>query len=331
MHLSDRQKRLTLGLVNFTAVGLGTAAAIAQLLGLTSGWSQILLTGVGAAALLYLVIRWVLLTYNGRIQELTGAVAERDESLQDAAKQAGLQRLQIAELQVGQQQYHKAIAHVADHSRSQCRETLEITAFIGVTDEADYVIERHHTKPAYPVPHRTFRPIISTGKDSRPPHIQDIRLQTRGHGSGHITALPLVDQTPLQIWLIFEPSMNDATDWEVEYRTHGLWGPLRQTGVDRMYWNDRPPIGNGGQSILDQLVIKFVFPRSDDTPSVKEIFGVGEVAAARIEDGGNWIVVFRDRQPAGRRYEWEIAHRPAPRRPVPRPASERLNAPAPDG
>jgi hypothetical protein len=306
-----RRKRLVRGVVNFAALTVGAAAAVAQLLGLTRGWGQVVLTGVGVACLLYLAFRWFLLFYRERAEELAAVIADLEQRLDDEATR---HRSQLAELQVGHQQYHDAIRHVVDQSRSVCRERLEMTVVVGTDDGGDLVIERHHTEPTFPLPHRAFRPIVPTGGTITPPlDMRDINLQTRVlDQQWQMTALPLVNQSPLRIWLIFKPSMHGVTDWEVEYRPRGLWAPLRESGIDKLVWTDRPPLGNGGSSILDELVVRFVFPRSGKAPSVKELYSQGEMREPIVMDGsGAWLIEFCDPSPAGRRYEWELARQVA--------------------
>jgi hypothetical protein len=83
---------------------------------------------------------------------------------------------------------------------------------------------------------------------------------------------------------------------------------LRKQGFDYLIWNDRLPAGNGGNSVLDELVVKFVFPESGKMPSVVERHGFGEFEAPkRPSNGEGWLIVWHDPAPAGRRYEWDLA------------------------
>jgi hypothetical protein len=303
-------KRLFRSLANFSALVVGAAAGIAQLLGLSKGWGQVVLTGVGVVCLLFLVIRWWVLFYEAKLKELEAGLAECRAELEAARQEIELQRSQLATLQVGHQSYDEAIDHVVEQSESSYRERLEITVTIGADDDGDMIVERRHTMPTSRVTHRNFRPISTS----------DVALHTKVvEGRCQIAALPLVNQMPLRVWLVFRPSLSTMTEWEVEYRPRGLWAPLREGGTDKLVWSDRPPISNGVLSVLDELVVKFVFPRSDAEPSVTERFGAGRMSGAtRITGSTGWLVEFRDERPAGRRYVWDLAQRPPV--PIPTPA-----------
>jgi hypothetical protein len=96
------------------------------------------------------------------------------------------------------------------------------------------------------------------------------------------------------------------TEWQVEYRPRGLWGPLRERGWDQLIWDDRLPTASGTPSAFTRFEVTFTFPENDQPPSVKERQGYGVLTEPVQEPSGRWEVVWRDERPAGRRYVWDL-------------------------
>lgn len=308
MPLLAQIKALSRSFVNFFALVVGVSAGVAQLADLGQGPGRIILTGVGLLCLFFLVVRWWYLYYDAQIDELRERCVALEDELQKADDLVATQQAQLLTLQVGHQRYLDAIEGVVDQEGPHFRERLEMTVTVGTDDDTDTVIERHHTVPGSRVPQRSFRPVLPTGATGIL-GLEELGLRAEVlSGSGHITPLPLVKNGHLRIWLVFDPGLTAPAEWEVTYQPKGLWRPLRQRGADSLVWTDRLPVGNGDTSVLTELVVRFVFPPSRQRPSVTERRGYGEILVpTRIEGSDSWLVEFRDRQPAGRRYEWDLA------------------------
>ncbi|MET8153530.1 hypothetical protein ACIBSW_22845 [Actinoplanes sp. NPDC049668] len=276
--------------VVFTGIVLGVVADIAQLSVMPTGFSRFLLIAVFLTGLLYLVIQIWHLFFLEKVRELRGEVA------------AGA--LTLSEVRSAHQRCLEAIERTSDRERPLFSETLEVTVIIGKDDDADLVVEKRITTPAPLVTNRTMRPIVPTYLE-RICSKDDIGFTAHREG-GEITVIPLREQiNALKLWLVFDPAMSVPSEWRVEYRPKGLWQPLRKQGFDHLGWDDRLQTTNGTPSAFTFFSISFHFP-AGSSPIVKELHGHGELSPPDKNDDGTWKVVWRDKDPAGRRYDWDI-------------------------
>jgi hypothetical protein len=295
MAMSPEFKALFRGSLNFSVLLVGLASGVAQLADLPSEIGRRALQAVGIACLLYFVVRLWLVYFVARVRQLRQQVEDG----------AGL----LAVQQAGHKVYLDAIERISDREKPLFSETLELNVTIGTDDGSDLIVEKRRTTPEPLVTHRTMRPIVPVDEE-RVVRLEEIGFKPdlRNGAPGTITPLPLREQIRfLRVWLVFDPALTVATDWEVEYRPRGLWRPLRERGWDRLAWDDRLPTANGAPSALTNFVVNFRFPDSDQPPSVKERNGWGVMAGPHRMDGtGQWLLVWRDERPAGRRYEWDL-------------------------
>jgi hypothetical protein len=279
------------GTLNVSVVLIGLASGVAQLTGIPLRVAQWAFTAIFLACLLYFVVRLWQLAFVVKIRELK-------TDLQDAT---GLLAIQ----QAGHQHYLDAIQRISEREKPLFTETLEVLVTIGADDDSDRIVEKRVTTPEPLVTHRTMRPIVPTDTD-RLTRLDGIGFKTLRPVGGTITALPLEQSRLLRVWLIFDPAMTTPTEWQVEYRPRGLWGPLRRRGWDQLVWEDRLPTASGTPSAFTRFEITFSFPDSDQPPSVKERQGYGRITEPERDPGGRWEVVWRDEKPAGRRYVWDL-------------------------
>ncbi|MEV6491128.1 hypothetical protein AB0M20_21325, partial [Actinoplanes sp. NPDC051633] len=205
----------------------------------------------------------------------------------------------------GHHLYLLAIVRISDREQPLYTETLEVTVTIGEDDDSDRILEKRKTTPKPVVTHRTMRPIVPD--EDRVARLDDIAFKAEvKNAGGTITGLPLREQVRrLRAWLVFDPALTAPTEWQVEYRPKGLWRPLRERGWDWLKWDDRLPTADGGPTALTRFQVTFVFPGSDQPPSVKEQHGFGTQAEPQ-RSGGGWAVEWRDERPAGRHYAWDL-------------------------
>jgi hypothetical protein len=282
------------GALNFAILIVGLISGVAQLAAFPTGFARGLLMAVLLACLLYFVIRLWHVYFVVKVRQLR---AERDAKVSQLALQ-----------QAGHQHYLDAIERISDREKPLFKETLEVIVTVGVDDDTDRILEKRVTTPEPLVTHRTMRPIIPTDED-RVVRLDDIGFRVeRRPPNGRITALPLREQIRmLRTWLIFDPALTAATEWEVEYHPKGLWRPLREQGWDQLKWDDRLPTANGTPSAFTRFQVTFRFPASDQPPSVKERQGYGELTEpVRDDNGRTWEVVWCDERPAGRHYVWDL-------------------------
>ncbi|MEU8236925.1 hypothetical protein AB0C07_01620 [Actinoplanes missouriensis] len=270
---------------------IGLTSGVAQLAGIPTRTGQWVLTAVFLASLLYFVVRVWQLGFVVRIRELRAELLEATKSL--------------ALQQAGHQHYLDAIQRISEREKPLFSETLDVLVTVGSDDDSDRIVEKRVTTPEPLVTHRTMRPIVLTDTD-RLARLDEISFKALRPVGGTITALPLEQTRLLRIWLIFDPAMTTPTEWQVEYRPRGLWGPLRERGWDQLVWEDRLPTASGTPSAFTRFVVTFSFPESDQPPSVKERSGYGRMAEPRRDARGRWEVVWRDEKPAGRRYVWDL-------------------------
>lgn len=351
---SKVRKKLLREFTSFAALIIGLGSGVAQLVGWPAGVGRILLIVLCVVCFLYLIVRFAVLFYVRRIEQVRqerdeaqeemtqlrrDTANERDrarremtqlrqnshqqmEQLRQVSRQEMEQlrqvnrqemeqvrqdtRQELAAQQVAHQSYVEAINRIIDQEGPIYAESLELTVVIGTGDDGDTVVERRVTTPLPRVIQRAIRPIVPEGND-RIVGLDDIGLHCKIETiSGTITPRPLVSTGKPRVWLVFEPGLTETFTWQISYNSRGLWAPLRARGSDYLIWNDRLPAGNGAKSVLSELTVRFVFPASDKAPTVHERHGFGRANAAEPREGG-WLIVWVDPEPAGRRYEWDLA------------------------
>jgi hypothetical protein len=125
--MTKRRRTILRAFVNYTVAVVGSAAGVAQLAGFSEGIGRWILTAVAVSCLLFLVVRFTLLYY-----------VRRDEQLQVEVDKAN-QR--TATLEVGHQRYVDAIDRIIDQEGLIYRESLVLTVTIGVDDAGDKIEE----------------------------------------------------------------------------------------------------------------------------------------------------------------------------------------------
>jgi hypothetical protein len=306
------------GFLTYVAFIVGVVSGIAQLADFSHGLGQMLLTAVGISCLLFLIVR-ITLSYYVRLG------GQRRRELAEA------KRL-IDTLQVGHQRYVDAIDRIIDQEGPIYAESLEITVTVGIDDDGDTIVERRRTTPKPRVTQRAIRPIVPNDGVDRIVTLDDLdlsyslqdptgdRVYSLTDIAGGITTLPIGRNGKPRAWLVFDPGLTEPFDWMLHYRPAGLWKPLRRDGSDWLKWNDRLPAGAQSNSVLTDLVVKFVFPAGERQPTVSELHGFGTVSAPARRDGGGWVITWQDPRPQGRTYEWNLAQgRPPDRAATPAP------------
>ncbi|GAA1034262.1 hypothetical protein GCM10009557_38460 [Virgisporangium ochraceum] len=279
----DRPNR---GIADIVALVVGLVSGTAGLAGLSAGTNRRLLFLLCIALLFFVVVRFWHRYYVARNRRL---------------------RQQLAAANKRQRQYVEALVRTMDWETSLFRDRIKITIHIGQVDAEDRVVEEWHTTPKPQLTHRAYRPIIPTD-DERVVRLAEIGF-TCGltDQAGKITVLPLVEKARyLRVWLMFEPAWRTPVDWVSTYQPVGLWKRLRDTGTDRLGWQDRLPTMNNGASSLDNIEIHFIFPPSTRKPGLVERQGWGSTSDPEPTPSGHWRIVWNDPNPAGRQYNWEL-------------------------
>jgi hypothetical protein len=190
-------------------------------------------------------------------------------------------------------------------------ERVELTIFVGEDDDGDLVEERIWTNPTPELVCRTMRPIVPDDGRVHGRDDIDFKCAVVSGDETKVSVLQLrAEPRRLQLWLGFDPVIDDEAEWWVRYQPRGLWRPLRETGSDYLMWDDETPNNVFGYSPLRDFRIIFVFP-ADWAPRVVEIRRRGRVTPAHRRDDGRWMIEWHDPNPGGHRYRWDL-HRISP-------------------
>lgn len=293
---SSRFRSLFKNALNFAALVIGLGSGIAQLGNFPQGFGRLVLKVVSVTSVAFLAIRTWHIYFVSKNQQLKQEL-KRSEDLLEVHR-------------TNHQGYLAEIERIIDREVPLFQDTLELTVIVGNDDDTDMIVERWRTIPQPRVTHRSVRPILPMNEE-RIVRLEDIGFRSRLlNAIGSITQLPLVERANyLRVWLVFHPALTSATDWRVEYRPKGLWRPLRQRGWDYLRWNDSLPTENDAPSSLTRFTVRFVFPKSPMAPGVSERNKLGQLdSPTRIAGTDQWVIVWRDSQPDGRRYEWDLTY-----------------------
>jgi hypothetical protein len=106
--------------------------------------------------------------------------------------------------------------------------------------------------------------------------------------------------------MTFQPGLQDETEWVLRYRAPRMWNPLREHGEDAMAWV--PGVMDRAQrtaTSITALTVRFLFPSDTTSADVAERRGLG-ISEVEPSDNGQHVLVWRDPQPSGGRYEWRL-------------------------
>jgi DNA-binding CsgD family transcriptional regulator len=203
--------------------------------------------------------------------------------------------------------YETAIRRITNRQTPLFFERVEIIMTIGDLGGEDAVVERRWTTPKPYLIYRVTRPIIPA-----PPAalltVADLDLQCEvvGEDVGVTVGAVLDRRRRPQLLVIFQPGLEEETEWVLRYRTPGMWDPLREIGEDRVVW--RPGVSEGDDTTttsITELTVRFILPRNTATWDVVERRGLGVTEDEQLADG-RWALIWRDLQPGGARYEWVL-------------------------
>lgn len=213
------------------------------------------------------------------------------------------QLLAVRELQL--RSYGAAMRRIIDRQFPLYDEEVEIIVSIGADPLEDVVTERHRTRPHPYVIYRVIRPIAALGISSDE-LVEQMAIRCQIDKADVGIAVEVVvdaDQRPLAL-ILFQPGLEQPTEWTLRYRAPGLWDPLRTAGVDRLSWAAGTLDGRYAEG-LDELRVRFEFPAGVEGAVLPEQGG-----AAQIERVSDTEFVFVDRSRTGGRYNWELKMRP---------------------
>jgi DNA-binding CsgD family transcriptional regulator len=210
----------------------------------------------------------------------------------------------LRELEEQLRSYETAILQITDRQTPLFSERVEITVTIGDTGAEDAVVERRWTTPKPYLIYRVTRPILPPPPTALTSDDLSVACEVVGQDIGVAVQDILDRKRRHQLLVTFQPGLQAETEWVLRYRVPGMWNPLRETGEDRAVW--RPGVSERDVSTttsITDLTMRFVFPHDTTSMDVTERRGLGITEDEHLADGRR-VLVWRDLQPGGARYEW---------------------------
>ncbi|HEY6745691.1 MAG TPA: helix-turn-helix transcriptional regulator [Mycobacteriales bacterium] len=212
----------------------------------------------------------------------------------------------LRELEEQLRSYETAILKITDRQTPLFSERVEITVTIGDSAAEDAVVERRWTTPKPYLIYRVTRPILPPPPVTLTSDDLSVACEVVGQDVG-VAVQDILDRKRRHRLLVtFQPGLQEETEWVLRYRVPGLWDPLRETGEDRAIW--RPGVSDRDDSTttsITDLTLRFVFPHDTTSMDVTERRGLGITEDEHLADGRR-VLVWRDLQPGGARYEWML-------------------------
>ncbi|HST65825.1 MAG TPA: helix-turn-helix transcriptional regulator [Mycobacteriales bacterium] len=214
----------------------------------------------------------------------------------------------LRELEEQLRSYETAILRITDRQTPLFSERVEITVTLGDAAAEDAVVERRWTTPKPYLIYRVTRPILPPPPVTLSSDDLSVACEVVGQDVG-VAVQDILDRKRRHRFLVtFQPGLEAETEWVLRYRVPGMWDPLRDTGEDTIIW--RPGVSDRDDSAttsITELTVRFVLPRDTTTMDVTERRGLGITEEDHLADGRR-VVVWRDLQPGGARYEWVLKH-----------------------
>ena len=211
------------------------------------------------------------------------------------------QRLAARELQL--RALDEVVKRMADRQFPLFDERVELVLVVGSRSSEDRVVERHWTTPNPYLIYRIIRPITPWNAEY-PDYFETLALTIDVTNADiEVTADLVADSAERPLVLImFQPGLQQMTEWELRYRTPGMWDPLRKSGTDEFEWSAGTLDGRHLVG-LDDLTLRVEFPPGA-IGGLEESRGYGEVE--RTPSGSSETLVFRDNSRTGGFFTWTL-------------------------
>lgn len=228
-----------------------------------------------------------------------GARPDGDEVVEELERRLAERDRQVSS-------YEAAVNRLADRQFPLFDERVEISLTVGSRPGEDMVVERHWTTPNPYVIYRVIRPITPEHR----PYAEVAAALAMTYDVVDADVDVSVDVVPDRhgrplVMLLFQPGLQDPTEWVLRYRTPGLWDPLRERGRDGLEWAAGTLDGRHAVGLGD-MVLKVEFPPGAEAGLV-EHRGVGDIEPMPDDPSS---VVFRDSSRTGGTYRWELWMKP---------------------
>lgn len=199
--------------------------------------------------------------------------------------------------------YAHAVHGLVDRQYPLFEERVEITLLVAEQDGHDLVVERRWTRPRPYLVYRILGPIL-TWPPASPIEPEQLGLACSVNGQDTQVDIHLVDDVdgrPLAM-ILFQPGLQNETEWVLRYRSPTLWNPLRSAGRESLSWatatfDQRHP------ATTSELTLKVVFPASWTAQRLTERSDLGTIHTERLPTGQTQLIWHHDTPHAGA-YHW---------------------------
>ncbi|WP_250033624.1 hypothetical protein [Paractinoplanes maris] len=184
-----------------------------------------------------------------------------------------------------------ALHHVTVSADASFSEQLSLTFEVGENSSDDLVHQIATTTPRNALNYRAFYPVVPNTRET--PEFKSMSLKGRVLNplGTNLEILPVLTDRWIRVLAIFRPEIKSPCRWLVDYKSPGLWDPLRVTGHDTLTWQvRRNPAMVEADSI--NITLEFV-PPENRMLSVAERKGRGEVKTKLSSAKGVTIVVWQ--------------------------------------
>lgn len=201
--------------------------------------------------------------------------------------------------------YGQVLRSLGDRQMSLFEEQVELTFTVGGPDAPDTVTERRRTVPKPYVVYRIVGPVVGPDAAGRDPVGLELACDVSGRDvRADVLTVLEADGLP-RVVVLFQPGLSEPTDWSVNYRSEGLWDPLREAGEDRLVWSTVTH-ERRHRSPVTAMVVRVVFPAGWTGVGLAERGGVGTVSGVERLPSGQQVATWRDDRPSATAYDWVL-------------------------
>ncbi|MGQ0715836.1 MAG: helix-turn-helix domain-containing protein [Pseudonocardiales bacterium] len=198
--------------------------------------------------------------------------------------------------------YANALHGLIDRQFPLFEERVEITLVVGERDEQDIVVERRWTRPKPYLIYRILGPIVPDGS------LEADELALTCNVDGQDTQVDVhlvrdVDGRPL-VMILFQPGLQEETEWVLRYHSPKLWSPLRTSGQDTLTWATAT-LDQRHPPKINELTLKVIFPSSWTHERLTERCNLGVIHTDRLSTGQTQLT-WRHEAPSAGAYHWVL-------------------------
>lgn len=230
--------------------------------------------------------------------------SERPNALNNTVSPGAPQGRDLVDYERQLQAYAAAVRGLVDRQFPLFEERVELTVMIGEQDGQDVIIERRWTRPTPYLIYRVVGPILSWPDPLF--EVDDLALEWAVVGPDtRIDVYPVwdVDGRPL-VMVLFQPGLQEETEWVLRYRSPRLWDPLRNMGQDTLTWATAT-FDQRHRFRINELTLKVVFPSSWTGEQLTEDSNQGVIHTESLPTGQTQVS-WHQEAPGAEEYRWTL-------------------------